>query len=130
VATLARGGLRDGVESLLGHVSLPVHAEVLPGQLPEPVQTTAYFVIAEALTNVIKHAGDDRARIRALAAGDQLEIEVSDDGRGGADPSVASGLIGLADRVDAARGSMSLTSPPGAGTKLSVVLPIEQRKRA
>ena len=105
---------------------LPVDAEVLAGRLPEPVETSAYFVIAEALTNVIKHAGADQARVRALATGDRLEVEVFDDGRGGADPTGGSGLIGLADRVEAVGGSMSVNSPAGTGTTLSVSLPIGQ----
>jgi signal transduction histidine kinase len=115
-----------GVDSLLAHIALPVQAEVLAGRLPEAVETTAYFVIAEALTNVIKHAGADRAQVRALAAGDRLEVEVCDDGRGGAEPAKGSGLIGLADRVAAVGGSMSVTSPLGAGTTVSIALPIEQ----
>jgi len=123
---LVRGGLCAGVESLLSHVLLPVDAEVLAGRLPEPVETSAYFVIAEALTNVIKHAGADQARVRALATGDRLEVEVFDDGRGGADPTGGSGLIGLADRVEAVGGSMSVNSPAGTGTTLSVSLPIGQ----
>jgi PAS domain S-box-containing protein len=125
-AALARGGLRTGIESLLHHTPLPVDVEVPLERLPEAVETTAYFVIAEALTNVMKHAGASRARVRALAAGDRLEVEVSDDGRGGADPANGSGLMGLIDRVDAAGGSLSVSSPAGAGTKLTVTLPIAQ----
>jgi PAS domain S-box-containing protein len=125
-AALSRGGLRTGIESLLHDTPLPVHAEVPLERLPQAVETTAYFVISEALTNVIKHAGASRARVRALAAGDRLEVEVSDDGRGGADPANGSGLLGLIDRVDAASGSMSISSPAGAGTRLTVTLPIDQ----
>ena len=124
-AALAHGGLRAGLEPLLRHAPLPVEAEVLRERLPEPVETTGYFVIAEAVTNVIKHAGASRAHVRALRTEDRLEIEVSDDGRGGADPAAGSGLIGLIDRVDAAGGSMSISSPPGGGTTLTVTLPIE-----
>jgi signal transduction histidine kinase len=124
-AALARGGLRDGVQSLLRHAPLRVDVDVLAGRLPEPVETTAYFVIAEALTNVIKHAGADRTRVRAFAQGDRLEVEVSDDGRGGADPADGSGLTGLIDRVEAIGGSMTVSSPPGGGTVLSITLPIE-----
>jgi PAS domain S-box-containing protein len=127
-AALTRGGLRTGIESLLHHTPLPVDAEVLVERLPQAIETTAYFVIAEALTNVLKHAGASRARVRALAAGDRLEIEVSDDGRGGADPTNGSGLTGLIDRVEAAGGSMSVSSPVGAGTTLTVTLPIDQSK--
>jgi signal transduction histidine kinase len=125
-AALTRGGLRTGIESLLHHIPLPVDAEVSLERLPEAVETTAYFVIAEALTNVMKHAGASRAQVRALAVGDRLEVEVSDDGRGGADPANGSGLMGLIDRVDAAGGSMSVSSPAGAGTRLTVTLPIDQ----
>jgi signal transduction histidine kinase len=124
-AALARGGLRTGIESLLHDTPLPVDAEVTVERLPAAVETTAYFVIAEALTNVIKHAGASRARVRALAAGDRLEIEVSDDGRGGAHAANGSGLTGLIDRVEAAGGSMSVSSPAGAGTTLTVTLPID-----
>jgi PAS domain S-box-containing protein len=125
-AALTRGGLRTGIESLLHDTPLPVDVEVPLERLPQAVETTAYFVIAEALTNVIKHAGASRVRVRALATGDRLEIEVSDDGRGGADPANGSGLTGLIDRVDAAGGSMSVSSPAGAGTRLSVTLPIDR----
>jgi signal transduction histidine kinase len=125
-AALARGGLRDGVQSLSRHTPLPVDAEVLVGRLPEPVETTAYFVIAEALTNVVKHAGAGRARVRVDTVGDRLEVEVSDDGRGGADPAGGSGLTGLIDRVEAVGGIMSVRSRLGAGTTLSIVLPIEE----
>ena len=124
-AALARGGLRAGVESLVRHAPLRVDADVLGERLPVPVETTGYFVIAEALTNVMKHAGASRACVRARAAAGQLEVEVSDDGGGGADPANGSGLTGIGDRVDAAGGSMSVSSPPGAGTRLSVTLPIE-----
>ena len=127
-AALVRGGLRIGIESLLHNTPLPVDAEVSVERLPQAVETTAYFVIAEALTNVIKHAGASRAGVRALVAGGRLEVEVSDDGRGGADPANGSGLVGLIDRVDAAGGSMSVSSPAGAGTRLTVTLPIDQSK--
>lgn len=125
-AALVRGGLRAGVLSLLRHTPLPVDAEVDVGRLPELVETTAYFVIAEALTNMIKHASASRARVRAETVGDRLEVEISDDGRGGADPARGPGLTGLIDRVEAVGGTMSVTSPPGAGTTLSISLPIEE----
>src|SRR5262249_26449740 len=90
----------------------------------EPVELTAYFVISEALTNVVKHAGAARARVRAVVKTGRLAVDIVDDGRGGADPGDGSGLVGLADRVDAAGGTMSLNSPRGAGTTLSIELPI------
>ena len=124
-AALARGGLRAAVESLRAHLALRVDAEVLADRLAERLELTAYFVISEALTNVVKHAGAGRARVRAVLNAGRLRVEVSDDGQGGADPAAGSGLVGLADRVDAAGGTMSLTSPPGVGTTLSIALPID-----
>ena len=124
-AALARGGLRAAVKSLRSHVPLRVDAEVLADRLPERVELTAYFVISEALTNVVKHAGAGRARVRGVLDAGRLRVEVSDDGQGGADPAAGSGLVGLADRVDAAGGTMSLISRPGAGTTLSIELPID-----
>lgn len=121
---LARGGLHAAVESLRAHVPLTLDAEVLVDRLPERAELTAYFVISEALTNVVKHAGARRARVRAVLDADRLQVEISDDGHGGADPAAGSGLVGLADRVDAAGGTMSLTSPPDVGTTLSIELPI------
>jgi signal transduction histidine kinase len=122
-ASLQRGGLHAGVESLRAHVPVAVRAEVLTERLPGPVETTAYFVIAEALTNVAKHAAASQSQVRATLADGWLIIEVSDNGRGGADPAGGSGLIGLADRVAAAGGKMSLTSPQGMGTTLSIAIP-------
>jgi signal transduction histidine kinase len=125
-AALARGGLRAGVDSLRAHLPLTLEAEVLGERLPEPVESAAYFVVAEALTNVVKHAGADRARVRAVVADDRLYVEVSDDGVGEAEPAGGSGLIGVADRLAAAGGTMSLSSPPGGGTTLCFALPIDR----
>lgn len=124
-ASLGRGGLRAGLESLVAGLSVAVELDVagLPEQrLPADLEVTAYFILAEALTNVVKHAGATRARVRVAAAADALDLEVGDDGRGGADPRGA-GLTGLADRVDAMNGTLVLTSPPGAGTIVRVTLP-------
>ena len=124
-ASLNRGGLRNGVESLIAGLSAPVELDIagLPDQrLPTELEVTAYFVIAEALTNVVKHAGATRARVTVAAPADALTIEVVDDGRGGADQR-GSGLTGLADRVDAMNGTLLLVSPPGQGTTVRVSLP-------
>jgi signal transduction histidine kinase len=123
-AALEQGGLEAAVEALVADVALPVDCEVLAGRLPEAVETTAYFVIAEALTNVVKHAGAGRARVKVTPAGDGLALEVSDDGRGGARPGHGSGLIGLADRVGAAGGTIVVTSAPDAGTTVAATLPL------
>jgi signal transduction histidine kinase len=126
-AALEQGGLQLAVEALVADIGLVVEAEVSDRRLPEAVETTAYFVVAEALTNVVKHAGADRARVRARPEGDWLTLEISDDGCGGAAPGRGSGLVGLSDRVQAAGGTISVTSPPGAGTAMSVILPLTLR---
>ncbi len=91
-------------------------------QRPLPVvETAAYFVVAEALTNVAKHAGGAAAHVR-VASGEDLVIEISDDGPGGADAD-GGGLSGLRARVEALDGSLTVTSPPGGGTLLRAELP-------
>ena len=124
-AAIARGGLAAAVESLRSHVPLTVDSQILANRLPEQTELTAYFVISEALTNAVKHARAGHAQVRAVLDDGRLRVDVSDDGRGGADPAAGSGLVGLADRVDAAGGTLSLTSPPGEGTTLSITLPID-----
>ena len=121
-AVLAHGGLRAGVNALGARMSVPVAIDVSVGRLPEKVEATAYFVVAEALTNTAKHAGATAANVDAAMQGDRLVVQVRDDGRGGADMGGA-GLRGLGDRVAAVGGSLSIDSPPGGGTALSVELP-------
>jgi signal transduction histidine kinase len=86
------------------------------------VETAAYFVVAEALTNAAKHAGDARALVRLEQRDGWLVIEVADDGAGGANPA-GSGLVGLRQRVEALDGALTVVSPPGAGTTLRAELP-------
>jgi signal transduction histidine kinase len=124
-AALNRGGLLAGVHSLAGHLSLPVRVDVLAERLPPALETTAYFVVAEALTNAVKHAHADGVRVTAVSDGDVLRLEVRDDGIGGADRTRGTGLVGLADRVAAAGGTIAITSPPGDGTTISVELPLQ-----
>ncbi|GAB3986807.1 hypothetical protein GCM10027615_79910 [Plantactinospora veratri] len=117
-------GLPAAVRDLADSSAVPVTVEVeLPGRLPNPVEGTAYFVVAEALTNVAKHAGATAATVSLRLRADRLTIEVADDGRGGADPVLGSGLTGLADRVAGVDGRMLLSSPPGGPTLLRVELP-------
>jgi signal transduction histidine kinase len=122
-AALVRGGLRAGIESHVGQVDLPVSVEITPNRLPAAVEMTAYFVVAEALTNVVKHAGAARASVSAVDDEGGLRLEVRDDGAGGADPARGTGLVGLTDRVAALGGSIAITSPRGEGTTLTVRLP-------
>jgi signal transduction histidine kinase len=126
-ASLARGGLRAGIDSLVATSATVVDVDTaaLPsGRLPDEIEVTAYFVVAEALNNVAKHAQATRARVTVAGDADLLVIEVSDDGVGGADPRGGSGLTSLLDRVDALDGSLLLTSAGGAGTTLRVTLPL------
>jgi signal transduction histidine kinase len=123
---LTRRGLRAGIRSLAADLAIPVAAEVTEHRLPAHLETTAYFVIAEALTNVVKHAGATRAEVKVAASLDSLEVVVRDDGVGGADLQCGSGLVGLVDRVEANEGTLDLSSPPGGGTTLRVRLPRRQ----
>jgi signal transduction histidine kinase len=128
-ASLSRGGLRTGIESLIAGLSASVDLDasaLTQERLPAELEVTAYFVVAEALTNVVKHAGATRTRVVLAAELEVLTLQVSDDGRGGADPR-GNGLTGLADRVDAMNGSLVVTSPPGGGTTVWVTLPIPPR---
>ncbi|HEX6868912.1 MAG TPA: sensor histidine kinase [Candidatus Limnocylindrales bacterium] len=123
-AVLAEGGLRPALESLAERSSVPTTLSAdLDGPIPPAIEATVYFVVAEALTNTAKYADARTAAIRAQQTDSLLHVEVSDDGRGGADPSGGTGLRGLEDRVGAVGGTMRVVSPPGGGTTISVDLP-------
>jgi PAS domain S-box-containing protein len=124
-AVLSDRGLRAAVEALAGRVPVPVEiADVPDERLPEPVEAGAYYLIAEALTNVTKYAEASTVRVRVAASDASLVVEVSDDGVGGADPATGSGLRGLADRVEALGGRLEVVSPAGAGTSLRAEIPM------
>ena len=123
-ASLTRGGLRAGVESLCADLPIEIELDVCARRLPAPAEITAYFVIAEALANVVKHAGATSAEVKAVAEDDVLIVQVRDDGVGGADPAAGSGLTGLFDRVEASDGTLVVVSPAGAGTTLRATLPV------
>jgi signal transduction histidine kinase len=101
-----------------------VRLEVADGRFGADVEAAGYFLVAEALANVAKHAGADEATVAVRRENGRLLISVSDDGRGGADPLRGSGLHGLADRVAALGGSLVVESPAGAGTTLRASLPL------
>ena len=122
---LTRGGLGLGLESLVAGFAVPVRLRAAVPRLPADLETTAYFVVAEALANVVKHARAGQATVELTVDDEHLDIQVADDGVGGADPHRGSGLTGLLDRVEAGNGSLVLTSPPGNGTTLRVRLPID-----
>jgi signal transduction histidine kinase len=121
---LTERGLVAALEALVLRAPVPVELESLPDRrLPEPVEATAYYVVAEALANVQKHAGARRVVVRAALGDDLLLVTVDDDGTGGADEA-GSGLRGLADRVDALGGRLSVESPVGGGTRLRAEIPL------
>jgi signal transduction histidine kinase len=122
---LTDAGLGAAVESLALRAPLPVHAQVdLPERLPRPIESTLYFVIAEGLANVARHAGATRATVRISLTPGNVRAEVADDGRGGAAAERGSGIQGLADRVGALGGTLRVDSLPGSGTTLSADLPL------
>ncbi|MFC3990221.1 sensor histidine kinase [Actinoplanes siamensis] len=117
-------GLPAALRELAGSSPVPVTVEAaIAARPPESIETTAYFVAAEALTNVARHAHATEARVRVRGDGTRVELEIEDNGRGGADPQTGSGLTGLADRVAAAGGRLLLASPAGGPTLLRVELP-------
>ena len=124
-AILTDRGLRPALEALATRAPLPVELPDVPDQpLPAPIEAAAYYVVAEALTNVAKYAKAKHATVRVMRADGQATIEVSDDGVGGADPLGGTGLRGLADRVEALDGTLAVQSN-GAGTRVLAVIPCE-----
>lgn len=112
------------MEELALRNPVPVTVDIdLPRRLPGPVETTAYFTVNEALANAAKHSGAGAVAVHGRLAGDRLVLVVSDDGRGGADPSAGSGLQGLADRVAILKGRLIVSSPVGGPTRLRVEVP-------
>jgi PAS domain S-box-containing protein len=123
-AVLSERGLAAALEALTLRVPLPVDLETDFGRgLPEQVEAAAYFVVAEGLANVQKHADASRVAVRVVAEDDRLLIEVSDDGAGGADDE-GGGLSGLADRIEALGGHLAVDSPRELGTRLRAELPV------
>jgi signal transduction histidine kinase/putative methionine-R-sulfoxide reductase with GAF domain len=122
-AVLTRGGLRAGVGALVTRLDLPVAVDLPPDRFAPAVEASAYFVVAEALTNVVKHAQAKQATVRAHVGHGMLRIEISDDGVGGADVT-GDGLIGIGDRVSALGGELQVESPRGAGTVVTATLPL------
>jgi signal transduction histidine kinase len=119
-------GLPAALDELADQAAIPVTVDAyLDGRLPAQVENTAYFAVAEALTNVAKHSGATTASVSARVRDRTLIVEVTDNGRGGADPGRGSGLTGLADRAAVAGGRMLLSSPPGGPTVLHVEVPCQ-----
>jgi PAS domain S-box-containing protein len=129
-AILTHRGLAAAIASLAGRLPVPVElSELHDGRLAQSVEAGAYFVISEALTNVVKHARASQARVQTAVAEGHLVAVVSDNGVGGATRSGGSGLTGLADRVAALDGTLDLVSDAGRGTTLRCRIPLEGRSR-
>ncbi|MEU5883901.1 sensor histidine kinase [Spirillospora sp. NPDC047279] len=122
---LSDRGLPGAVRALAAGLHIPVTVDVAEeqGRVPAAVEAAAYFVVAEALTNVAKHSGAASAEVSVRRDGDALRIVVRDDGKGGADPAGGSGLAGIRRRVAALDGATRIDSPVGVGTTLEVELP-------
>jgi signal transduction histidine kinase len=124
-AVLRDRGLGPALDALAARAPVTVQVAAIPGErLPEPVETAAYYLVAEALTNVARHAHATAVTVSVTRTGDRARIEVRDDGTGGADTGRGSGLRGLADRLEALGGWLELDSPPGAGTTLIGEVPL------
>ena len=125
-AILSKGGLGPALKALARRSAVPVDLDVdlgLDARVPESTEVAAYYVVAESLTNVAKHARASEVNVRVRTDGGNLELSIRDDGVGGADPAKGSGLIGLRDRVEALGGQMEIASHAGNGTSLLVTIP-------
>jgi PAS domain S-box-containing protein len=124
-ALLTMRGLIPAVEALVARSTVPVELDDgLPGRLAPAVETALYYTVAEALTNVARYAEATSAAVRLRLDGDLVEVDIEDDGRGGADRERGSGLHGLADRLGAVGGTLEVVSPPGDGTRVRARVPL------
>jgi signal transduction histidine kinase len=123
-AVLSDRGLATALETLANRAPVPVELAELPnGRLPEAVELAAYFVVAEALTNVAKYANATHAKVEVARENGRLVVEVEDDGIGGANPENGTGLRGLADRIAVLEGQLEIDSERGAGTTVRAQIP-------
>jgi signal transduction histidine kinase len=126
-AALARAGLVPAIKALARRSTLPVSLDAaVPRRLPESVEVAAYYVVAEALTNAAKHAQASEVIVTVTDDAEVLNLQVRDNGIGGADFGDGSGLIGLKDRVEALGGQLAMSSPVGDGTSLTATIPLHQ----
>ena len=123
-AALTEQGLGPALEAVAGRLPVDITISAPPDRLPENVEATVYYIVLEALTNVAKHASADSAKVTVSLDGATLRFEVTDDGRGGADPSAGSGILGLRDRAEAIGGTLFVISPPGQGTCVTAQIPL------
>jgi signal transduction histidine kinase len=124
-AILTNRGLGAALEDLAARATLPVEIVATPAErLPEPVEAAAYFVVSESLANVSKHSHATSAEVSVTVGGRGVTVTVIDDGVGGADLGNGSGLQGLADRLGAVDGKLTVYSPPGEGTRVVATIPL------
>jgi signal transduction histidine kinase len=122
---LTERGLTPALSALAARASVPVSIDTDGAErLPAPVEIAAYYVVAEGLTNVAKYAQASEATVAVRRSAGLVTVDISDDGVGGADAGRGSGLRGLADRVAALDGTLSVDSPAGQGTRLHVEIPV------
>ena len=123
-AALTEGGLRPALEALAARSSIPARLVGAPdARFAAPVEATAYFSVAEGLTNAARHAAAAQVEVEVTRVDDRLRVEIRDDGRGGAGTTAGTGLRGLADRVAALDGEVDVVSPESGGTVLRVEIP-------
>jgi signal transduction histidine kinase len=121
---LTEAGLGTALKGLARRCPVPVQLQIaLDGRLPPPVEVAAYYVVSEALTNVVKHARASVVDVRVEHRDGAVHLSVRDDGIGGVDATRGSGLVGLRDRVEAMGGQLTIRSPPGSGTTVGARLP-------
>ncbi|HEY1761751.1 MAG TPA: GAF domain-containing protein [Acidimicrobiales bacterium] len=127
-ALLSKSGLNSALKALGRRAAVPVEFDLRSNErLPAPIEVAAYYVVSEALTNAVKHANASAVSIKLEVCRGVLLLAIRDDGIGGADPSLGSGLLGLTDRLDALGGRLLISSVPHQGTSLMVEIPIETR---
>jgi signal transduction histidine kinase len=126
-AILSRGGLAPALETLAGRAAVPVRLQTrINRKLPESVEVAAYYIVSEALTNIAKHAQASAVHVELRAEDSVVEVAISDDGLGGADPGRGSGLLGLRDRVEALGGTIDIVSGPNLGTSVVATIPTDE----
>jgi signal transduction histidine kinase len=124
-AILSKGGLVPAIKTLARRSAIPVRLDLtVDRRLPESIEVATYYVVAEALTNAAKYAQASEVTVRAGVDDEYLRVSIADDGTGGAVLGIGSGLIGLKDRVEAVSGRLTIASPVGKGTTLTVEIPV------
>ena len=125
-ATLTTHGLQTALEALTRNATIPIHVTRIPDErLPEPIEAAIYYLVAEAVANVLKYAQATQATVAVERSNGAVRVVVADDGVGGAEPGNGTGLVGLIDRIEALDGRLRIESARGHGTRLSAVIPCD-----